>query len=109
VVNPLWTVRYKPSVDDRNTAHPGAASTVPLTLDVTEWFTPPKVKKVQVQASGDEGKTWLAVVAVRADDRNCKAVFPAPARAKSVSLRTHVVDADGNTTDQTTIVAYVQR
>jgi hypothetical protein len=76
-------------------------------LDGTPGATLPVVKKVEVQVSGDDGKTWKAA-AVVPSGAGYKAVFATPAGA-TVSLKAHVVDAAGNITDQTVISAYPLR
>ncbi len=104
---PAHTVRYQPEVDSRNTVKRTPVTVLPLVVDGTPGATLPAVKKVTVQVSGDDGKTWKAATVVRAGS-GYKALFATPAGAK-VSLKAHVVDAAGNTTDQTVIGAYPLR
>jgi subtilisin family serine protease len=104
---PARTVRYQPDVDGKNTVKRTPATVLPLVLDGTPGATLPVVKKVEVQVSGDDGKTWKAA-AVVPSGAGYKAVFATPAGA-TVSLKAHVVDAAGNITDQTVISAYPLR
>ncbi|WP_020392436.1 S8 family serine peptidase [Kribbella catacumbae] len=104
---PARTVRYQPDVDSRNTVKRTPVTVLPVVLDGTPGATLPTVKKVEVQVSGDDGKTWKAATVVRSG-AGYKAIFATPAGA-TVSLKAHVVDAAGNTTDQTVIGAYPLR
>nr|WP_239062346.1 S8 family serine peptidase [Streptomyces sp. SID13031] len=101
---PARTVRYQPAVDSRNTVKRTPVTVLPLVLDGTPGATLPAVKKVAVQVSGDDGKTWKAATVVRSG-AGYQAIFATPAGAK-VSLRAQVADVAGNTTDQTVIAAY---
>jgi len=104
---PVHTVRYRPDVDSRNTVKRTPVTVLPLVVDGTPGAALPAVKKVTVQVSGDDGKTWKAATVVRAGS-GYKALFATPAGAK-VSLKAHVLDVVGNTTDQTVIGAYPLR
>jgi subtilisin family serine protease len=104
---PARTVRYQPAVDSRNTVKRTPRTVLPLVLDGTPGAKLPAVKKVAVQVSGDDGKTWTAAVVVRSGV-GYKALFATPSGTK-VSLKAQVVDAAGNTTDQTVIGAYPLR
>jgi hypothetical protein len=104
---PARTVRYQPDVDDRNTVKRTPATVLPLVLDGTPGAVLPAVTKLEVRVSGDDGKTWRPASVVRAG-AGYKAIFATPA-GSSVSLKAHVVDAEGNSTDQTVIGAYPLR
>jgi hypothetical protein len=104
---PLRTVRYQPAVDQRNTVLRTAVTELPVVLDGMPGAVLPAVSKLEVQVSGDEGKTWKAAAVVRSG-AGYKAIFVTP-KGGSVSLKAHVVDAAGNTTDQTVIGAYPLR
>ena len=56
-----------------------------------------------VQYSDDAGTTWHS-----ASVAGSKVIFPTPA-GPSISLKSHVTDKAGNTTDQTVIAAYTIR
>jgi hypothetical protein len=62
--------------------------------------------QLELQVSGDDGKTWHAAAVVPAGKGAYKAIFATPKGAGTVSLKAHLVDAGGNITDQTTIAAY---
>ncbi|MEU4394153.1 S8 family serine peptidase [Kribbella sp. NPDC023855] len=104
---PARTVRYQPDVDSRNTVKRTPLTVLPLVLDGTPGATLPAVKKVTIQVSGDDGTTWKAATVVQSG-AGYKALFATPAGA-TVSLKAQVVDAAGNTTDQTVIGAYPLR
>ena len=104
---PLRTVRYQPAVDQRNTVLRTAVTELPVKLDEMAGAVLPAVSKLEVQVSGDEGKTWKPAAVVRSGT-GYKAIFVTP-KGGSVSLKAHVADAAGNTTDQTVINAYPLR
>ncbi len=104
---PLRTVRYQPAVDQRNTVLRTAVTELPVVLDGTPGVVLPTVTKLEIQVSGDEGKTWKAAAVVRSG-AGYKAIFVTP-KGGSVSLKAQVADAAGNTTDQTVIGAYPLR
>ncbi|MFG1814623.1 S8 family serine peptidase [Kribbella sp. NPDC049174] len=104
---PVRTVRYKPDVDAQNTVKRTAVTVLPIVLDGTPGAVLPAVKQLQVQVSGDGGTTWKAASVVPSG-AGYKAVFATPA-GPSVSLKATLVDAAGNTTDQTVIAAYPLR
>jgi len=103
---PVRTVRYQPDVDSHNAARRTPVTVLPVLLDTLPGATLPAVKKVELQVSGDDGKTWRRAAVVPVGKGAYKAIFATPQGAKTVSLKAHVVDAGGNTTDQTTIGAY---
>jgi subtilisin family serine protease len=105
---PLRSVRYRPAVDVNNTVKRTPITVLPVLVDGLPGATLPKVKKLTIQVSGDGGKTWhpAAVVPVGTGYR---AIFVTPKGAKSVSLKANLIDAGGNTTEQTTIAAYPLR
>ncbi|MEV8374930.1 S8 family serine peptidase [Kribbella sp. NPDC056861] len=101
---PLRTVGFKPAVDNRNSARRSAVTVLPLTLSAQPGAVLPALKKLDLEVSGDEGKTWKAATVVRVGS-GYKAIFATP-KGSTVSLKAHLVDAAGNTTDQTVIGAY---
>ena len=101
---PLNTVHFTPVLDDANSARAGKPFLVPLVLqDETGAYSRPK--RVTVEASYDEGKTWQRVPVLI----NLVAKLDHPAGAKSVSLRVSASDRDGNTVKETLIRAYKLR
>jgi hypothetical protein len=80
---------------------------LPIVLDGTPGAVLPMVKKFQVQVSGDGGATWKPASVVPSGSAYV-ATFATPA-GTSVSLKANLVDAAGNSTDQTVISAYSLR
>jgi subtilisin family serine protease len=108
-VVPMRSLRYRPAVDLNNTVKRTPVTVLPVQVDGLPGATLPKVKKLEIQVSGDNGKTWHAAAVVPVGKDGYKAVFVTPKGAKSVSLKAKLVDAGGNTTEQTTIAAYPLR
>ncbi len=108
---PLRTVGYQPAVDSRNTVKRSPVTVLPITLAAQptagQKAALPAVKKLALQVSGDNGKTWKPAAVVRVG-AGYKAIFATP-KGAAVSLKAHLVDAAGNTTDQTVIGAYLLR
>ncbi|RAS61657.1 subtilase family protein [Lentzea atacamensis] len=95
---PLSVVRFLPELDDQDTAH-GRVLVVPLKVEQQQ--NTPKVKRVTVEVSFDDGATWQQVP-VAGD----KAIVKHPNGAKFASLRAKTTDAAGNTGEVTIIRAY---
>ena len=95
---PLSVVRYLPKLDDKDIAH-GRVLVVPLKVEQAQGT--PKIKRVTVEVSFDDGKTWKQVP-VAGDN----AVVQHPNGAKFASLRSKTTDAAGNTGEVTIIRAY---
>ncbi len=112
---PLLGVGYRPKVDKNNVADRTPVTTLPVFLVTQEGLGTheqlplPKIASVAVQISGDDGKTWQPARVSGAGKGEYKALFATPKGAKAVSLKTKVVDGDGNVTEQTTINAYPLR
>ncbi|MCP2199593.1 S8 family serine peptidase [Lentzea flava] len=95
---PLTVVRFLPRLDDQDTAH-GRVLVVPLKVEQQQ--NTPKVKRVTVEVSFDDGATWQQIPV--AGDR---AIVKHPNGAKFASLRAKTADAAGNTGEVTIIRAY---
>ncbi len=95
---PLTVVRFLPKLDDKDTAH-GRVQIVPLKVEQAQ--NTPKVRRVSVEVSFDDGATWKQV-RVAGD----KAIVQHPKGAKAASLRAKTTDASGNTGEVTIIRAY---
>jgi hypothetical protein len=104
---PLVGVSYRPKVDKFNVVDRTPVTVLPFSLVAQSNSALPAVTKVEVQVSGDDGKTWHPASVV--GHGAYRAVFAAPKGARTISLKAHVVDAQGNITDQTTIGAYPLR
>jgi hypothetical protein len=101
---PMRTVRYQPAVDSKNVVRRTPVTVLPVRLDTLPGATSPAVRKLEIQVSGDDGVTWKKASVVRVGS-GYKAIFATP-KGTTVSLKAHLVDAGGNSTDQTTIAAY---
>ncbi|MEV4637264.1 S8 family serine peptidase [Actinoplanes sp. NPDC049548] len=101
---PVSAVRFRPALDEHNAAPAGRVLAVPVTVD-RQVATP--VRKVTVQASFDDGRTWRAVPVLGAGAHRVAAVRH-PAGAGYVSLRATATTGAGTVT-QTVIRAYAIR
>ncbi|MGH3879111.1 MAG: S8 family peptidase [Actinophytocola sp.] len=99
----LNAVRYLPLLDDANSA-PAGRFLVPVLLQ-NESGAHERPRRLTVEASYDEGKTWQRVPVLL----NLVAALNHPTGAESVSLRASATDRDGNTVKQTVIRAYKLR
>ncbi|HWM00942.1 MAG TPA: hypothetical protein VNP92_01250, partial [Actinophytocola sp.] len=100
----LNTVRFLPSLDENNSAPAGRPFLVPLLMqDETGALQRPK--RLTVEVSYDEGKSWQRVPVLL----NLVAALHHPDGAESVSLRASAADRDGNTVSQTVVRAYKLR
>ncbi|MGH3763350.1 S8 family peptidase [Actinophytocola sp.] len=100
----LNTVRFLPALDGANSAPAGKPFLVPMVLqDETGSYLRPR--RLTVEASYDEGKTWQRVPVLL----NLVAALHHPTGAESVSLLASATDRDGNTVRETVIRAYKLR
>ncbi|MFD7159674.1 S8 family peptidase [Kribbella sp. NPDC059898] len=105
---PLLGIRYQPKVDDHNLADRKPITVLPVVVDPQAGVALPLIRKLTVQVSGDEGKTWHNAAVVPIGHGRYKAIFETP-EGQSVSLRSKLVDGSGNQTDLTVIKAYILR
>lgn len=103
---PLRTVRYRPELDFANTIARRPVLSIPFQLEAQPGATLPAAKKVELQVSGDDGKTWRRAAVVPAGKNAYRAIVATPAGAKYISLRSHLTDADGTTADLTVLRAF---
>jgi hypothetical protein len=103
---PLMTVRWSPALDERNAA-PGGRFEVPLTVEHQYGAAVRPVISVAVQASYDDGKTWVDA-AVRRTGEGWTATLNQPSSGFA-SLRTVAIDAASNKVDQQVLRAYALR
>ncbi|HEY0692280.1 MAG TPA: S8 family peptidase, partial [Kribbella sp.] len=104
---PLQTVRYRPAVDSKNTAERVPVSVLPMELVNVPLATQSSDDTtVELQVSGDDGKTWRKAAVVPGEDDSYTAIFATPKGAKTVSLKAKVSGPDGSTVYQTVIGAY---
>ncbi|MCE7082973.1 S8 family serine peptidase [Streptomyces sp. ST2-7A] len=107
---PISAVRYQPKLALDSTTKAGKKTRVPLT--VVGAAAGKNTETLRIEVSLDGGKTWKpAKVTGKATDKHDKRSFTVhnPAAGGSVSLRAHLTDTDGNTTEQTIIDAWRTR
>lgn len=107
-VLPLRSVEFRPVVDARNSVERKTVTTLPFAVVNQPGAKVPGIRSIAVEVSGDGGKTWQKAIVVPQANGTYAAVFRTPA-AKVMSLRSVVVDRDGNTATQTVINAYRNR
>lgn len=95
---PLTVVRFTPKLDDEDTAH-GRVQVVPLEVEQAQ--NTPKVKRVTVEVSHDDGRTWRRALVI-----GDSVIVHHPKNAKFASLRARTTDAAGNTGEVTIVRAY---
>jgi hypothetical protein len=105
---PLLGIRYQPTVDVHNVAERKPLTVLPVVVDPQAGQQLPGLRKLTVQVSGDDGKTWKNAAVAPIGHGRYKAIFATPA-GKNVSLRSHLVDGAGNATDLTVIRSYALR
>ncbi len=96
---PISTVRFQPKVDGDNLAARTKVTTLPVLVDGAE-----DLKSLKVEVSGDNGTSWTQALVTRTT-KGYLATFTTPT-GPTVSLRAHLVDRAGNTTNQSVISAY---
>ncbi|WP_433166123.1 S8 family serine peptidase [Kribbella sp. CA-247076] len=106
---PMLGLRYQPKVDGHNVAERRPVTVLPVIVDGVPGEELPRVKKLELQVSGDNGTTWHKAAVVPAGKGTYKAIFATPKAAKTVSLKAKLIDAQGNITEQTVIGAYPLR
>jgi hypothetical protein len=100
----LNVVRFLPKLAEDGSAPAGRSFVVPLKFqDEKGAYCQPR--KLTVEVSYDEGKTWQRVPVTS----KLEAKLKHPAGATSVSFRASATDRDGNTVKQTIIRAYTLR
>ncbi|MFI7067887.1 hypothetical protein ACIBL3_43315 [Kribbella sp. NPDC050124] len=103
---PMLGVRFQPKVNSHNVAERKPVTVLPVVVETQPGATLPGIKKLEIQVSGDDGKSWQKAAVAPTGKGAYKAIFATPKDAKSVSLKAQLVDAQGNVTDQTVIGAY---
>ena len=102
---PLMAVRFAPELDRHNRAPAGRTLAVPVTVDKAGGVG--RVGKPAVEASFDDGATWVKIPVQRRADGTYVAQVTHPRRAEHVSLRAKVTDDQGNAVEQTITRAYL--
>jgi hypothetical protein len=98
---PVSAVRFTPDLDVDGSARAGRSFDLPVTVQRQPGAPAGKVRKLTVDVSYDDGKTWH-----KAAVRDGVATVNHPGRPGYVSLRASATDTAGNTVTQTIIHAY---
>ncbi|MBB0229441.1 S8 family serine peptidase [Streptomyces calidiresistens] len=107
---PISAVRYQPKLALDSTAKAGKKIKVPLT--VVGAAAGKNTETLRIEVSLDGGNTWKTTkVTGKAGDKKDNRSFTVhnPPAGGSVSLRAHLTDREGNTTEQTIIDAWRTR
>jgi hypothetical protein len=102
---PVFTIFFRPALDDRNTAPAGGIHAVPLSLVRQPGALAAPLRTLTVEASHDRGQTWRPALVLRLGDR-AVALVRHPQGDGMVSLRARAADEAGNTASQTILDAY---
>ncbi|MGH3489551.1 MAG: hypothetical protein ACRDP8_16800, partial [Actinopolymorphaceae bacterium] len=108
-VLPVSVVRFAPPVDARNRVSGVGPTLVPVTVQSQLGKPDLRVRRLSVQASTDDGRTWEPVRLLRRPHDERVAVVPHPPGPAYVSLRARLVDLHGSRSEQTIIRAYAVR
>nr|WP_238354867.1 S8 family serine peptidase [Kribbella sandramycini] len=103
---PIVGLRYQPNVDLRNAVQRTPISVLPFTAVTQPGAPVPTLRTVTLEISGDDGRTWHQATVTPQGANKYQATFPTPENARSISLRSQVIDAQGNSTELTTLRAY---
>ncbi|GAA3509037.1 hypothetical protein GCM10023075_69550 [Streptosporangium album] len=103
---PLLAVRFSPRLDGDGSAPAGGVFQIPFLVDRTA--TASRIRKVDVEASFDDGTTWTKAEVRLLDDGGVVTVrHPSLADSSGyVSLRTSARDVHDNTVNQNILHAY---
>ncbi|MGW1882430.1 S8 family peptidase [Streptomyces sp. NPDC001970] len=105
---PLYAVRMAPELDEWNRADDGRKFDIPVLIQRALGATESSIGTFTTEVSYDEGKTWrTAKVKGSGMKRTVTVDHPHRTSGGSVSLRTYVKDAAGNSFKQTVIKAYL--
>lgn len=102
---PMAALRFAPALDQLNRAPAGQQFEVPLYMQVQEGATVGQFHDVTVDASYDDGQTWLPAPVVSSGSEFV-ATLNHPASTGFVSLRASATSDQGNRTELTIIHAY---
>ncbi|MET8331171.1 S8 family serine peptidase [Streptomyces sp. NPDC005181] len=107
-VLPLYAVRMSPELDEWNRAKAGHRLDIPVLIQSPPGASEPSIRTFTTEVSYDEGKTWhSAKVKGSGTKRTVSVDHPHRSAGGSVSLRSYVKDAAGNSFKQTVIKAYL--
>jgi hypothetical protein len=103
-VLPLWSVRF--TLDQSNGIPAGRQVELPLVAAPQPGAATGRLRCLTVDVSYDGGASWQPIRVRHGADGAGRATLTAPAGAGPGSLRVHVEDRAGNTTDETIINAF---
>jgi hypothetical protein len=108
---PLMAVRFTAPVDLANQAAGGRPAVVPVTVQRMAGAAPARIRRLTVEASYDDGRTWRpAAVGGHGASRLVVLWHPELAATTGfVSLRATATDTAGNTVEETLVRAYQLR
>jgi hypothetical protein len=98
---PLSVVRFAPELDANGGTPAGRLLRIPLTVDQQQGADNGRVRKIEVDISFDDGKTWTKAPVI-----GSTALVRNPGKAGFASLRAKGSDSKGNTFEHTVIRAY---
>jgi len=101
---PLPTLRFSPALDEHNQTAARILA-LPIQIERPAGARTPRIARAAVEASFDDGATWLPVPIVGLDDRALGLIVHPPGTT-FVSLRGSAADTEGNTVEQTVLRAY---
>ncbi|MFJ2399164.1 S8 family peptidase [Streptomyces sp. NPDC087843] len=105
---PLYAVRMSPELDEWNRAEAGHRLDIPVLIQRSVGSADSPIRVFTAEVSYDEGRTWHpANVKGSGIERTVTVDHPHRSSSGSVSLRTYVKDAAGNSFKQTVIKAYL--
>ncbi|MDX3093425.1 S8 family serine peptidase [Streptomyces sp. ME19-03-3] len=105
---PMYAVRMSPELDEWNRARAGSTLEIPAYVQREAGAPESAIRTFTVEVSYDEGSTWQrAEVKGSGTHRTVKVSHPKHSSGGSVSLRTFVQDAAGNSFRQTVLKAYL--
>ncbi|MET9881060.1 S8 family serine peptidase [Actinacidiphila glaucinigra] len=105
---PLYAVRMAPELDEWNRARAGSKLDIPTYIQRETGTPETAIRTFTVDVSYNEGKTWQrAQVKGSGLHRTVKISHPKHSKGGSVSLRSFVEDAAGNSFKQTVLKAYL--
>jgi hypothetical protein len=105
---PLSSVRFSPKLDDLNRAPGGCRFEIPVTVEHQPDSSAGTARKVTVDVSYDDGRTWRKAT-LRGSGDHRVATVDHPSKGGFVSLRTSATDSRGNKVTETLIRAYALR
>ncbi|WP_431952588.1 S8 family peptidase [Actinacidiphila sp. bgisy167] len=105
---PLYAVRMAPELDEWNRAEAGHKLRIPVLIQRAVGAADTPIRTFTAEVSFDEGRTWQTAKSTGSGtERTVTVDHPRHVEGGSVSLRTFVKDADGNSFKQTVIKAYL--